>query len=83
MKIIFGSFDLENGLRLHVPGQWQCAQIVGIKQNVNYNNCNCFANKVHIEMFIKLIIFLVCEFYIYSIIIYANLKQCLFYIYAQ
>ena len=32
-------------------GQWQCVRKVGIKHNVNFNKCNFFANKVHIEKF--------------------------------
>ena len=60
MKVNFGGFDLENGIIiicLPVPGtgQWQCVRNVGIKGNVNFNNCNNFANKVHIEMFAKFI----------------------------
>ena len=39
---------------LPMPGQGQCMQNFGIK-HVNFNNCNCFANKAHIEMFIKFI----------------------------
>ena len=39
---------------LPMPGQRHCAQNVGIK-HVNLNICDCFANKVHIEMFIKFI----------------------------
>ena len=33
-----------------------------IRHNVTFNNCNCFANKIHIEMFIKFIIL----FYLFS-----------------
>ena len=50
-------------------GQWQCVRNVSIKHNVNFNECNCFANKAHTEM---------NEYIWYGLYLlnyYSNLKQ--------
>ena len=45
-------FGIGNGIDF-CPWPCQRARNVGIKHNVTFNNCNCFANNIHIEMFIK------------------------------
>ena len=78
MKVNFEGFDFErneNGIDFclcQAPGQWNCMQNVTIKHNVTFNS-NCFANKIHIEMFIKFITLFI------GLLVIRNERPCVFF----